>query len=295
MALLALGLGWLIRPKAVETIVTPAVTNVGEKFTPTLSPDGQHLAFAWNGGDGPDLNLYVKVVGTEEPLRLTKHASLDFSPAWSPDGRYIAFCRISKDATGIYIIPALGGAERRVRDTLWDEPEVFEVGFTSHLSWSPDGKLLAYSDRASRSEAASIFLLSLDSQEVRRLTSPVSMKGDFNPEFSPDGQALAFVRNSQGVESIYAIPVSGGEDRRLTSVSAYKEGLAWTPNGREIVFADAGWLWKISLRGGEPERLPFSQDAIQPSIRGNRLVYVQIKRNTSLIHSFGRRWTISVR
>jgi Tol biopolymer transport system component/predicted Ser/Thr protein kinase len=282
MALVALGLGWLIRPKAVQTTLTPAVTNVGEKFTPTLSPDGQHLAFAWNGGDGPHFNLYVKVVGTEELLRLTKHASLDFSPAWSPDGRYIAFCRISKDATGIYIIPALGGAERRVRDTLWDEQEVFEVGFTGHLSWSRDGKLLAYSDRASRSEAASIFLLSLDSLEVRRLTSPRRSKGDFNPEFSPDGHTLAFARNSQGVESIYAIPVSGGEERRLTSTTTYKEGLAWTPNGREIVFADAGWLWKISLRGGEPERLQFSQDGIQPSIRGNRLVYVQIKRNNSI-------------
>jgi eukaryotic-like serine/threonine-protein kinase len=284
MVLLALGSGWLIRPKAVQTTVTPAVTNVGEKFTPTLSPDGQHLAFAWNGGDGPHFNLYVKVVGTEELLRLTKHASLEFSPAWSPDGRYIAFCRISKDATGIYIIPALGGAERRVRDTLWDEQEVFEVGFTGtgHLSWSPDGKLLAYSDRRSRSEAASIFLLSLDSLEVRRLTSPLRSKGDFNPEFSPDGNTLAFARSSQGVESIYAIPVSGGEERRLTSATTYKEGLAWTPSGREIVFADAGWLWKISLRGGEPERLQFSQDGIQPSIRGNRLIYVQIKRNNSI-------------
>jgi eukaryotic-like serine/threonine-protein kinase len=279
MALVALGLRWLISPKAVQTIVTPAVTNVGEKFTPTLSPDGQHLAFVWNGGAGPHFNLYVKVVGTEESLQLTKQPSFDLNPVWSPDGRYIAFCRISKDAKGIYIIPALGGAERRVRETLWDEKEFW---FTGHLSWSPNGKLLAYSERASPSEAASIFLLSLDSLEVRRLTSPVLSQGDFSPEFSPDGQTLAFARNSQGVESIYAIPVSGGKERRLTSGTTYKEGLAWTLNGREIVFADAGWLWKVSLRGGEPERLQFSQDAIQPSIRGNRLVYVQVKRNNSI-------------
>jgi eukaryotic-like serine/threonine-protein kinase len=215
MALVALGLGWLIRPKAVQTIVTPAVTNVGEKFTPTLSPDGQHLAFVWNGGAGPHFNLYVKVVGTEESLQLTKQPSFDFNPVWSPDGRYIAFCRISKNTKGIYIIPALGGAERRVRDTLWDEKEYW---FTGHLSWSPNGKLLAYSERASRSEAASIFLLSLDSLEVRRLTSPVRSEGDFNPEFSPDGQRLAFARNSQGVESIYAIPVSGEKNDVLPRV-----------------------------------------------------------------------------
>ena len=105
-----------VRSKAVQPAVTPAVTNVGEKYTPSLSPDGQRLAFVWNGGAGPHFNLYVKVVGTEESLRLTKQASLDFNPVWSPDGRYIAFCRILKGATGIYIIPALGGAERRVRN-----------------------------------------------------------------------------------------------------------------------------------------------------------------------------------
>jgi DNA-binding winged helix-turn-helix (wHTH) protein len=51
----------LIRPKAVQTSVIPVVTSVGEKYTPTLSPDGQHLAFVWNGGAGPDFNLHVKV------------------------------------------------------------------------------------------------------------------------------------------------------------------------------------------------------------------------------------------
>ena len=145
-------------PKRFSLTVTPAVTNVGEKYTPALSPDGQHLAFVWNGGAGPHFNLYVKVVGTEESLRLTNQASLDFNPVWSPDGRYIAFCRILKGATGIYIIPALGGAERRVRNTLWDDQEFDEAFWFGRLSWSPDGKSLAYSDRASRSEAASIFL-----------------------------------------------------------------------------------------------------------------------------------------
>jgi DNA-binding winged helix-turn-helix (wHTH) protein len=106
---------------AVTATVIPAVTNVGEKYTPSLSPDGQHLAFAWNGGAGPHLSIYVKLIGSEESLRLTKQASIDFNPVWSPDGRYIAFCRVAQDEPGIYIIPALGGAERRVRKTLWWE------------------------------------------------------------------------------------------------------------------------------------------------------------------------------
>ena len=40
------------------------------------------------------------------------------------------------------MIPALGGAERRVRDTLWDEQRFFEVWFTGHLAWSPERETL---------------------------------------------------------------------------------------------------------------------------------------------------------
>jgi Tol biopolymer transport system component len=83
------------------------VTNVSAKYAPSLSPDGQHLAFAWNGGTGDHcsiyVKLYVKLIRSEESLRLTQQASIDFNPVWSPDGREIAFCRILKGETGIYI------------------------------------------------------------------------------------------------------------------------------------------------------------------------------------------------
>jgi Tol biopolymer transport system component/DNA-binding winged helix-turn-helix (wHTH) protein len=269
----------------VRPVVTPVVTNVGAKYTPNLSPDGQRLAFAWNGGAGDHYSIYVKLIGSEESIRLTQQASIDFNPVWSPDGRYIAFWRILEGETGIYIIPALGGAERRVRKALWEEQGFYEaLGSAGRLSWSPDGKLLAFADRAYRNEpASSIFLLSLDSQEVRRLTSPLG-RGDFDPAFSPDGQTLAFARRGTG---IYTVPVLGGEEHRLIS-GGYNWGLTWTPDGRHIVFPDAswpvnaGWLWKIAVRGGEPERQQFGQEGIEPSIRGNRLVYVRQIANINI-------------
>jgi len=270
---------------AVTPVVTPVVTNVGAKYTPSLSPDGQHLAFAWNGGTGDHYSIYVKLIGGEESLRLTQQASIDFNPVWSPDGRYIAFCRILKDETGIYVIPALGGAERRMRKTLWDEQDFYEaLGAAGRLSWSPDGKLLAFSDRVSGNEpVSSIFLLSLESQEIRRLTSPPRWS-DFDPVFSPDGQTLAFARRGTG---IYMVSVLRGEEQRLIS-GGYNWGLAWAPDGRHIVFPDAswpvnaGWLWKISLHGGEPERLQFGQEGIEPMIRGNQLVYVRQMANINV-------------
>src|SRR5215470_4816947 len=242
------------RPAAAPEVIS-VVTNVGEKYTPSLSPDGQHLAFAWNGGSGPAFSIYVKLVGTEDLLRITKReSSVDFNPVWSPDGRYIAFCRILEGETGIYIIPALGGAERRVRETLWQERKFDEIRWSAgRLSWSPDGKLLAFSDRASRNEGSSIFLLSLDSLEVRRLTSPLDSRDASNLAFSPDGQTLAFtkVSVSQAFDAIYTVPVSGGEEQRLVSDGTDHWGLAWTPDARNIVYANAswpvnaGWLWKV--------------------------------------------------
>ena len=277
------------KSQAGTAVVTPIVAEVGEKHTPSLSPDRQHLAFSWNGGGGPDFSLYVKLVGTEESLRLTKQASIDFNPVWSPDGRHIAFCRIIKGGTGIYIIPALGGVERRVLETHWQEDEFYQVfWYFGRLSWSPDGKLLAYSDRTDANEPASVFLLSLDSLEVRRLTSPQGPVGDYNPVFSPDGRTLAFNRGSQGMTSIYTAPVSGGEEQRLITGVQYGWGLAWTPDGRDIVFAkagwlaDAGWLWKMPRGGGKPERLQFGQEGVEPSIQGNRLAYARQTANINI-------------
>ena len=265
-----------VSSKAGKPTVTPIVTNFGEKHSPSLSPDGQHLAFAWNGGAGPDFSIYVKLVGAEEPLRLTNQGAIDFNPVWSPDGHYIAFCRFIKGGEkGIFIVSALGGAERRVHSTRWRE----HSWSADRLSWSPDGRLLAFSDRASEQEnTPSIFVLTLDSREVRRLTSPERSRSDTNPVFSPDGRTLAFFRGPDGV---YTVPVSGGEEKRLTSPS-FGWGLAWTPDGHNVVFPDAGWLWKIFLRGGEPERLQFGQEGLQPSIRGNRLAYVRQTANLNI-------------
>jgi Tol biopolymer transport system component/DNA-binding winged helix-turn-helix (wHTH) protein len=278
----------LLRSKAPEPSISLAVTSVGEKYSPSLSPDGKQLAFSWNGGIGPYFSIYVKLIGTEEPLRLSKQESVDYNPVWSPDGRYIAFCRIQKGKTGIYIVPALGGAERKVRDTHWEEREFYEVfWYFGRLSWSPDGKLLAFSDRTSATEPTSIFLLSLDTRATRRITSP-RLPGDYNPAFSLDGQTLAFNRGSQGVTSIYTLAVAGGEEHRLTTGPQYGWGLAWTPDGRDIVFgkagwlAKSGWLWKVSAHGGEPERLQFGQEGTEPSIRGNRLAYARQVTNLNI-------------
>ena len=256
--------------------VFPFTSFSGRKFNPAFSPDGNQIAFSWDGPKGDNFDIYVKLINAGTPLRLTKDPGIDGRPTWSPDGRYIAFSRFSESEKGIFIIPALGGTERKLYTPDWANESC------SDLAWSSDGKYLAYMDRSSPQSPYGIWLLLLANNERRQLTwPPLGNDADLGPAFSPGGETMAFIRSGGGC-GIYTVPIGGGEPRRLTFDNHLMLGLAWTADGREIVFpSDRGGdfgLWRISAAGGPPERLTVGGDsALQPSIsrRENRLAYVR--------------------
>ena len=106
---------WRLR-ELQQLKVVPLTALPGSITSPTFSPDGSQLAFAWDGeNNGAGYDLYVKVVGSDKPLRLTNHPSTWISAAWSPDGRSIAMSRSAgKDDSGIYLILPTGGPERKL-------------------------------------------------------------------------------------------------------------------------------------------------------------------------------------
>ena len=76
---------------------------------------------------------------------------------------------------------------------------------------------------------------------------------------SPDGQTLAFTKRVWQGTGIYTVPVSGGQEQRIIADDTDHWGVAWTPDGRDIVLANAswpittGWLWKIPLQNTTPK------------------------------------------
>jgi Tol biopolymer transport system component/DNA-binding winged helix-turn-helix (wHTH) protein len=264
--------------------VVPLTTYSGRESQPAFSPDGNQIAFVWSGAKDDNTDVYVRLVDGGNWVRLTDDPGDDVNPVWSPDGRTIAFYRSSPDGDGIFLVPALGGAERKLAD-VWAN----RFGFGSHtwIHWSPDGKWLVVSDKTSAEEPFSLFLLSPETGEKRRVTSPpASVVGDCSPAFSPDGKQLAFVRViSALVGEVYLASVNGGEPKRLTFDGAGVSNLAWAPNGREIVFGSRhggkNRLFRIPVEGGGAEWLAATgSDAQYPAFSrdGSRLAW---RQNTS--------------
>jgi Tol biopolymer transport system component/DNA-binding winged helix-turn-helix (wHTH) protein len=277
---------WMLVHRYRAASSSPALRTIsftsyeGSERQPAFSPDGNHVAFSWTGEAGSDQrwNIYVKMVDSETPLRLTNANAADLSPAWSPDGKWIAFIRSSAQGNGVYIVPSIGGPERKIYDLHcfidWDDPGI---------SWSPDGKLLIFPDFKSQSSPSTIVSLDVATLQATKLTNiPDSWDGDSTPEFSPDGTKIAFTRGEEGAtRNIYVMDANGHNPRPLTKEGALIQGLTWTPDGKSIVFSSSIGgsmsLWSVSVAGNRaPERLPVgATNAITPAISpsGDRLAY----------------------
>ncbi|MCG6922194.1 MAG: protein kinase [Acidobacteria bacterium] len=276
--------GWHRSAPAGPMKIVPFTTDGGYKANPKLSPDGEKVVYEWRG------DIYVKAVGIgTRPIRVTEDEANEVRPVWSPDGRQIAFVRETEHGAAIYTVPSLGGQERKLIDV--EGPVEGYAYFLPALSWSPDGKWLAFPEKTSEGEPARIVRLALDTLQKQPVTSPPEhTEGDLFPEFSPDGTQLAFVRSGSFEAyanlDVWVQPVEGGEARALTS-GRYDAlgGLAWTSSGAEILFTVAGGnasTFRVGLDGGEPQPVVgAAQNAGFVSIRGRRMVYQQMTASPS--------------
>jgi Tol biopolymer transport system component/DNA-binding winged helix-turn-helix (wHTH) protein len=146
---------------------------------------------------------------------------------------------------GLAIVLSLAGASlylaaRRAPPNIDTSPSAahnltrltYGPGLQTDVSWSPDGRRVAYAwDKEANFD---IWIQSLDGGEPTRVTS--SAADETQPAWSPDGERLVF-RSEEDGGGLFTVGVRGGPARRIA-----KQGLrpVWMPNGRDVMYVIGG-------------------------------------------------------
>lgn len=259
-----------------------------------ISGNGERVAFlrateaAPPGGCHPTLSCYpttkhdlyaVDADGSDE--RLVKedwrpHDAFDVSP----DGRQAIGIRQGSTETGVVAVDLASGDERHLGSI---------EGRAWNLDLSPDGRRIAF-DMATAGGAEDVYVSDLDGSGLERLTSdgadPDRLEAsDRDPEWSPDGGRLAFLRveryrDGSGPQDAVSIRVlgaggfgpeevwsRGGTNGRDFTVD---EGPIWSPSGDRLGFGvkEGGYGTAYRYFFADPEgtqQLSSTEDIVRPS------------------------------
>jgi Tol biopolymer transport system component len=180
----------------------------GFPHNPAISPDGQFVAYSWYAytpdGDRHSINL-IHTDGTGMRVVTTVAAAPD-DLLWAPDGKRLAAVLVNMDrTTRIALVDVSGGTTTQLRSTR----DPWLGGF------SANGEFLVYSDSpagaAPEETDADVFIISVDGK--RESAAVVGPSRDKNPEWTPDGNAVVWVRDDRdrsGSQGLWAVRVSHG-------------------------------------------------------------------------------------
>ena len=237
----------LVRRNGAFEPLGPPPANLGY---PSVSPDGQAIAFVVSRGQNSEVRIYDLLRGFITKLTQEEYA---LTPAWRDNRSLVVWSR-RKNGSGIFL-KNLDGSERLL------VPVPAGVTVLRNFSWLPDGTKLAYTLQTGLLH--DIWILTMGDKPTTEpfLNSPAS---EHSPKFSPDGRWLAYESNASGQPEVYVQPYPKGE--RLPVSPGGGSGPVWKRDGKELYFmgTDAGvpkvmavsvTLEGASLRLGKPAPL----------------------------------------
>jgi Tol biopolymer transport system component len=169
----------------------------------------------------------------------------------SRDGRWLAFLRSLAGETNVWIVRPNGTHPRQLTSTT--EPK-------DGLTWSPDGKWLAFSVCAGGGCRRGVEVVGVDGRGLRRVANDAHA-----PSFSPDGNSLVYEGDTQSWGDPPAIVVKpfGGRARAIVSVGWQPQ---WSSRGSTVLFHGAcgrgGSICAVDANGGKTRALAAATEAV---------------------------------
>ena len=237
------------------------------------SPDRARIAFVEQTNNPRNPDIYVMNADGSGKRRLTQSPRDDEVPQWSPDGTRIAWTSTHGDSiNGKLKIMNADGSDKRLL--------VGDKGDNALPLWSPDGSSLLFMSRdACYTKACEDFqwdlhLVDPDGTNERNLTQ--TDEREYDPEWSPDGSRVAYVREStraDGMDAeIWVINKDGTGARQLTDSPQGTWGPVWSPDGEMIAFTETvdeeGYEWRVgvvNVDNGEARALTDAENSGEPT------------------------------
>jgi eukaryotic-like serine/threonine-protein kinase len=130
---------------------------------------------------------------------------------------------------------------------------VTSSGSVFRPAWTPDGKIVYVDNARTRKN---VWMMNEDGSGATPLTSSTGGTMGYRPRVSPDGRYIVYGSDRSGRLQIWRIDIDGNNSKQLTnSPHGIWSSSDVSPDGKWVVYAEGGRIWKVPIDGGSPVAL----------------------------------------